>query len=93
MSIEQRGVLLLIADILKIAIPQFLDMADVSDVLSALGAIDQKRTALFVCDMQEKFRSTITYFPQIVETSNKLLQTCKVLEVPYLVTEQYPKGS
>ncbi|CAM2710877.1 unnamed protein product [Rotaria socialis] len=42
--------------------------------------------------MQEKFRPTIKYFPQIIETSNKLLQVCKILDVPYVVTEQYPKG-
>ena len=43
--------------------------------------------------MQDKFRPSIKYFPQIVETSNKLLQVCKILDVPYVVTEQYPKGS
>ena len=43
--------------------------------------------------MQEKFRPTIKYFPQIIETSSKLLQACKVLDVPYIVTEQYPKGT
>jgi hypothetical protein len=42
--------------------------------------------------MQEKFRPTIKYFPQIIETSNKLLQACKILDIPYVVTEQYPKG-
>lgn len=49
-------------------------------------------SALFLCDLQEKFRPAIQYFPQIVETSNRLLQACKLLKVPYLVTEQYPKG-
>ena len=53
----------------------------------------RQTSLLLLCDMQEKFRSTIKYFPQIVETSNKLLQACKILEVPYLVTEQYPKGN
>ena len=42
--------------------------------------------------MQEKLRPTIKYFPQIIETSNKLLQARKTLDVPYVITEQYPKG-
>jgi len=54
--------------------------------------ISPQTSILLLCDMQEKFRPTIKYFPQIVETSNKLLQVCKILDVPYVVTEQYPKG-
>ncbi|UJR31932.1 hypothetical protein I4U23_019405 [Adineta vaga] len=57
-----------------------------------IARLSHKTSLLLLCDMQEKFRSTIKYFPQIIETSNKLLQTCKVLDVPYIVTEQYPKG-
>lgn len=52
----------------------------------------REKSILLLCDMQEKFRPTIKYFPQIVETSNKLLQACKILDIPYVVTEQYPKG-
>ena len=57
-----------------------------------IARISRKTSILLLCDMQDKFRSTIKYFPQIVETSNKLLQVCKILDVPYVVTEQYPKG-
>ena len=53
----------------------------------------REKAILLLCDMQEKFRPTIKYFPQIVETSNKLLQACRILDVPYVVTEQYPKGN
>lgn len=54
--------------------------------------LSRQNSLLFLCDLQEKFRPTIKYFPQIVETSNKLLQVCKILDVPFVVTEQYPKG-
>lgn len=57
-----------------------------------IAKLSSKSSLLLLCDLQEKFRPTIKYFPQIVETSNKLLQTCKILDVPYIVTEQYPKG-
>ncbi len=58
-----------------------------------LARLSSKTSLLLLCDMQDKFRSTIKYYPQIIETSNKLLQACKILDVPYVVTEQYPKGS
>ncbi|CAF1240852.1 unnamed protein product [Adineta steineri] len=54
--------------------------------------LSRETSVLLLCDMQDKFRPTIKYFPQIVETSNKLLQACKILDIPYVVTEQYPKG-
>ena len=55
--------------------------------------LSREKSILLLCDMQEKFRPAIKYFPQIIETSNKLLQACKILDVPYVVTEQYPKGN
>jgi len=52
-----------------------------------------KNSALFLCDMQEKFRNMISYYPQILQTSARVLQAAKVLEMPIIVTEQYPKGN
>ncbi|XP_047474898.1 isochorismatase domain-containing protein 2-like [Penaeus chinensis] len=66
-----------------------------SSVLAAsprLGRLVPQTTCLFLCDLQEKFRSSIQYFPQIVEVSNRLLRAFKVLELPIVATEQYPKG-
>lgn len=57
-----------------------------------IARLSRKTSLLLLCDMQEKFRPTIKYYPQIIETSNKLLQACKILDVPFVVTEQYPKG-
>ncbi|XP_052064702.1 isochorismatase domain-containing protein 2-like isoform X3 [Mytilus californianus] len=57
-----------------------------------LGKINLKNTALFLCDMQEKFRGNIVYYPQIISVANRMLQGAKVLEMPVVVTEQYPKG-
>ncbi|CAF4804002.1 unnamed protein product [Rotaria sp. Silwood1] len=54
--------------------------------------LSRQTSILLICDIQEKFRSVIKYFPQIIETSNKLLQACKILDIPYVITEQYPKG-
>lgn len=59
---------------------------------SKLVKLSARTSALFVCDMQEKFRSTIQYFPQIVQVASRLVEGAKVLEMPIVVTEQYPKG-
>jgi len=60
--------------------------------VSKLGSLGAKNSALFLCDMQEKFRQTIKYFNEIVSVSNRLLRASKILEIPVVVTEQYPKG-
>jgi len=48
--------------------------------------------AVFCCDMQERFRSAIKYFSEISEVGKRLLEASKILDVPLIVTEQYPKG-
>ncbi|KAM4652305.1 isochorismatase domain-containing protein 2 [Discoglossus pictus] len=60
--------------------------------LSRIGKLGQSPSVLFLCDMQEKFRNNIVYFPQIVSVAARMLQAAKVLEIPVIVTEQYPKG-
>ena len=48
--------------------------------------------AVLICDMQEKFRPNISFFPEIVSNSHRIMQAAKVLQIPILATEQYPKG-
>lgn len=57
-----------------------------------IGRLTPTRSILLLCDMQEKFARTIQYFNEIVDTSSRVLDTCKIAKVPYLVTEHYPKG-
>lgn len=57
-----------------------------------LGRLVPQNTCLFLCDLQDKFRKNIEYFPEIVEISNRLLRAFKLLELPIVCTEQYPKG-
>ncbi|XP_077169864.1 isochorismatase domain-containing protein 2 [Paroedura picta] len=57
-----------------------------------LGKVFPKTSILFLCDMQEKFRPNISYFPQIVSVAARMLKVAKALEIPTVVTEQYPKG-
>ncbi|OWF53085.1 isochorismatase domain-containing protein 2-like [Mizuhopecten yessoensis] len=57
-----------------------------------LGKINYKSSVLFLCDMQEKFRGNIQYYPQILNVANRMLQGAQALDMPVIVTEQYPKG-
>ena len=41
---------------------------------------------------QEKFRPMIAHFDKIVYNSNRVLNAAKIMEMPVVATEQYPKG-
>jgi len=58
----------------------------------SLGRIRTKSSALFICDVQDKFRAMISHFDQIAHNTNRVLNAAKIMEMPVLATEQYPKG-
>jgi nicotinamidase-related amidase len=47
---------------------------------------------LVVIDVQERFRSLQKDFGRMVEGAVRLVRTFRLLELPILATEQYPKG-
>lgn len=49
-------------------------------------------TLLLVIDLQEAFRNHVPGFGQIVERTRILVEAARLLGVPVIVTEQYPKG-
>lgn len=57
-----------------------------------LGYLDPDKTAVFVCDIQEKFAPSILHFDTIVSNSERILKTAQLLNIPCISTEQYPKG-
>ncbi|MBN3302943.1 ISOC2 protein, partial [Amia calva] len=57
-----------------------------------VGRLGVRGSVLLLCDMQEKFRPNIVHFTDVVSNSARLLQVCRILGVPPLVTEQYPHG-
>ena len=59
---------------------------------SKVGLIKPAKTILLLCDMQQKFAKSITHFNEIVETSGRLATCAKLLQIPSLITEHYPKG-
>ena len=56
------------------------------------NTLDPKKTVLLVVDVQERFRSLIAEFESMVKGCVKLVCTFRLLDLPILVTEQYPKG-
>jgi nicotinamidase-related amidase len=54
--------------------------------------LDQSRALLLVVDVQEKFRPHIDGWAPMVAHVAALARGCQALDVPIIVTEQYPKG-
>ena len=49
-------------------------------------------TALLVIDLQEKLMPTIVDRQQVTNNAAVLIRMAEVLQMPYLITEQYPLG-
>ncbi|XP_046897995.1 isochorismatase domain-containing protein 2 isoform X1 [Hypomesus transpacificus] len=58
----------------------------------SIGRLSTEGSVLLLCDMQEKFRPNIFQFTNIVSNAARLLQASRVLGIPPIVTEQYPRG-
>ena len=56
-----------------------------------MALLDRDRAALVVVDIQEGFRS-YGCFERVAAASAKLVQGARILSVPTLVSEQYPRG-
>uniref|UniRef100_A0A0P5AD42 Isochorismatase domain-containing protein 1 n=1 Tax=Daphnia magna TaxID=35525 RepID=A0A0P5AD42_9CRUS len=57
-----------------------------------IGKIPVDKTAVFLCDLQEKFRPAMLHFSEVVSNAKKLVESTKILGIPLIVTEQYPQG-
>jgi nicotinamidase-related amidase len=54
--------------------------------------LERDSAALVVVDVQEAFRPAVLDFARVVRNTAVLVQGAKALDVPVVVTEQYPKG-
>jgi nicotinamidase-related amidase len=54
--------------------------------------IDPKDTLLLIIDIQEKFQPVLNNFDRVLDNSKKLIKAANLLDIPIIVTEQYPKG-
>ena len=56
-----------------------------------MSLLERDRAALLVVDVQEGFRGYES-FASVVEGCSKLVCAARILEVPRIVSEQYPRG-
>jgi len=54
--------------------------------------LERGRTALVVIDVQEAFAKAVEGFDDVAAQTTILVQGAKTLDLPVLVTEQYPRG-
>jgi len=60
--------------------------------MSHVSQLSRESAALAVIDMQEAFRPVMPDFGEIASQIAKAVEGARLLEVPVIVTEQYPKG-
>ena len=57
-----------------------------------VNTLDASQSALAIIDMQDAFRAKIEGFPEIAARIAIMVEAAKLLQLPIVVTEQYPKG-
>jgi nicotinamidase-related amidase len=56
------------------------------------GMLERDRAALVVVDVQEAFRGAVSEFDAVVRAAGVLVQGARLLGLPIVVTQQYPRG-
>lgn len=54
--------------------------------------LDREDVVLFIIDIQEKLVPAMSSGEQVIKNNKILLQGAKEMDIPVIVTEQYPKG-
>jgi nicotinamidase-related amidase len=57
-----------------------------------LGKLNPKTTAFILIDIQEKFIPAMHKIEDVIRNANTLVKASEILDIPLIVTEQYPKG-
>lgn len=60
--------------------------------MNHISRISQGQAALAVIDMQEAFREVIPDFEAVASRISKAVEGARLLNIPVVVTEQYPRG-
>uniref|UniRef100_A0A7S1U003 Isochorismatase-like domain-containing protein n=1 Tax=Phaeomonas parva TaxID=124430 RepID=A0A7S1U003_9STRA len=58
---------------------------------AAMARCNAEDSVLFVCDLQDRFQSLIHEFETVANASAMLVKTAREMEMPIVVTEQYPE--
>ncbi|MDX9976466.1 MAG: isochorismatase family protein [Candidatus Cloacimonadales bacterium] len=54
--------------------------------------INQSNSVFIMVDIQEKFRHAIFQIDNVIQKANTLNKAAEILNIPLVVTKQYPKG-
>ena len=54
--------------------------------------LDSAKTVFVIVDLQEAFRAAISDFPLVASRAAMAVRGFRILNIPVIVTEQYPKG-
>ena len=57
------------------------------------GHLNPATSALFICDIQEKFEKSIELFEMVVTNVERMVQVANILKILTVNTEQYPQVS
>lgn len=57
-----------------------------------MSRLERDRAALVVVDVQEGFRKAIPDFERVAKATATLIEGAEALDVPIVISEQYPKG-
>ena len=60
--------------------------------MTNLGKLDREKTAFILVDIQEKFIPAMNKIEDVIKNTNILVKASEILNIPLIVTEQYPKG-
>uniref|UniRef100_A0A6B2LJ63 Isochorismatase-like domain-containing protein n=1 Tax=Arcella intermedia TaxID=1963864 RepID=A0A6B2LJ63_9EUKA len=61
-------------------------------MLSRLGHLHPSSTKLFICDIQGAFKEKAVAMNSVIGVSKLMISVAKTLDIPVIVTEQYPRG-
>ncbi len=60
--------------------------------MSHPALLDRRRTVLVLIDLQESYRTVLQAWDRVAAACDVLVRGAALLDVPFLVTEQYPRG-
>lgn len=60
--------------------------------ITKISKLAPQTSALFICDVQERFKGLIWQYPSVISVAGKMIKASKLLDIPIVVTEQYPKA-
>jgi len=69
-----------------------IEMVGMMDKPAELGIIERNRAVFVLVDIQDRLLDVMHGKEELIQNSNRLVEASKILGIPLIVSEQYPKG-